>query len=143
MLCWPRSLRTPVRRPPLPESGSFYALSRLFPALGEVYSDTVNSGREWANRTPERGICPPLRTRFLAPGLSHISRLCAAFFLTFYRFYGVVCSRCLKTPQGGHATRQLGAFLCPFHGVKTFLGYLWAMIASNVCRVWRICPSVS
>ena len=55
----PRSLTTPLARPPLPESGSSYAVSRLFSALRLVYSDCGHSGREWANRIPERGICPP------------------------------------------------------------------------------------
>nr|DAW61879.1 MAG TPA: hypothetical protein [Caudoviricetes sp.] len=37
MLWFLRSVETPLRRPPLPENGSFYTLSRLFSVLRVVY----------------------------------------------------------------------------------------------------------
>nr|DAO50375.1 MAG TPA: hypothetical protein [Caudoviricetes sp.] len=58
-----RSLETPHRRTPTRESGYFYALSRSIENLGSGVSIGY-SGREWANKIPFGGICPPFDDGF-------------------------------------------------------------------------------
>ena len=60
-----RSLKTPLRADASPESAAF--LSVKIEKAGDVVYKTTILGREWANKIPFGGICPPSLSGFQLP----------------------------------------------------------------------------